>query len=456
MHSVGMPLLAVIPPDALLLVAGFVILGLIVLIARFKCNAFIALMIASLAMGLASGMPLPSIAASFEAGVAKTMGGLAMIIGLGAVLGKLLAESGAAEVIAATMVRWFGEKRIDYGMMLVAFVVGISVFFGVGIVLLGPIAFMLARETRTPILRLALPMAAGLSVAQGLIPPHPGPLAAIAALHADIGKTILYSLLIGAPTAFIAGPLFARWVAPRVPVALGGLGAEPVRKAEAPQAPGFAIAIFTMLLPVGLMLFASAAVVALPSENPFGQWAELFGAPSVAMLVAVVVAFFTFGRNCGLTGAQILKFSESSLGPVAGILLVIAAGGGFSQVLNASDVGEALGATGKSLAVPPLLLGWIIAGLLRISVGSATVAITTAAGLMAPVIAENPGVNKELLVLAMGAGSLIFSHVNDSGFWFVKEYLGMTVQETLKTWTVVETGIAIVSIVLILIANAIL
>jgi GntP family gluconate:H+ symporter len=413
-------------------------------------------MIASLAMGLASGMPLPGIATSFEAGVAKTMGNLAMIIGLGAVLGKLLAESGAAEVIATTMVRWCGRKRIDYGMMVVAFVVGISVFFGVGIVLLGPIAFMLARETRTPILRLALPMAAGLSVAQGLIPPHPGPLLAIAALHADIGRTILYSLLIGAPTALIAGPLFARWVAPRVPVAVGGLGAESVGRAAAPRPPSFAIALFTMLLPVLLMLLASAAVVGLPKENLFRQWTDLLGAPSVAMLVAVVVAFFTFGKNCGLTGSQILKFSESSLGPIAGILLVIAAGGGFSQVLNASGVGAAIGAMGKSLAVSPLLLGWIIAGLLRIAVGSATVAITTAAGLMAPVVAGDPGVNKELLVLAMGAGSLILSHVNDSGFWFVKEYLGMSVQQTLKTWTVVETGIATVSIVLILLVDAIL
>ncbi|MGH8047199.1 MAG: gluconate:H+ symporter [Chthoniobacterales bacterium] len=449
-------LFAVVSPNALLLVAAAVIIGLIVLIARFKCNAFIALMIASLVMGLASGMPLPGIVTSFEAGVAKTLGGLAMIIGLGAVLGKLLAESGAAEVIATTMVRWFGEKRIDYAMMLVAFVVGISVFFGAGIVLLGPIAFMLARETRTPILRLALPMAAGLSVAHGLIPPHPGPMAAIATIHADTGKTILYALLIGAPTALVTGPFLARWVAPRVPVAIGGLGAQAVAKPEAPRPPGFGIAIFTMLLPVLLMLVASAADVSLSVENPFRQWADFFGAPSVALLVAVLVAFVTFGKNCGLTGSQILRFSESCLGPVAGILLVIAAGGGFSKVLDASGVGAAIGAMGKSLVLSPLLLGWIIAGLLRIAVGSATVAITTAAGLMAPVIAGDATVNKELLVLAMGAGSLILSHVNDSGFWFVKEYLGMSVQQTLKTWTVVETGIAVVSIVLILIANAIL
>lgn len=441
------------PQTTLLLVALGVILALIVLIARFKCPAFVALMLASLAMGLASGLPLQEIAVSFEAGVARTMGSLAMIIGLGAVLGKLLAESGAAQVIASTIVRWSGPKRIDYAMMLVSFVIGIPVFFAVGIVLLGPIAFMLARETRTPILRVALPMAAGLSVAQGLIPPHPGPLAAIATVHADIGITILYSLLIGAPTALVTGPFFAKWVSPRVPVDIGGLGSQSIEKAAAPRPPGFAISLFTMLLPVILMLIASAAVVLLPKENAIRHGAELLGAPSVAMLIAVIVAFFTFGKNCGLTGDQILKFSESSLGPIAVILLVIAAGGGFSKVLDASGVGAAIGAMGKSLALSPLLLGWLIAGLLRIAVGSATVAITTAAGLMAPVIAGDPSVNKELLVLAMGAGSLILSHVNDSGFWFVKEYLGMSIQQTLKTWTVVETGIAIVSIILILLAD---
>ena len=448
------PSLAVLSPNGLLLLAGASIIGLIVLIARFKCNAFVALMIASVVVGLGSGMPLPTIASSFEAGVARTLGGLAMIIGLGTILGKMLSESGAAAVIARTMVGWFGEKRIDYAMMVVAFVVGISVFFGVGIVLLGPIAFMLARETKTPILRLALPLAAGLSTAHGLIPPHPGPMAAITTLGADTGKTILWSLLIGAPVALITGPFLARWVAPRVPVALGGLGAESTGEAAAPRPPSFAISIFTMLLPVLLMLLASAADITLPKESLVRQWADLLGAPSIAMLIAVLVSFWTFGINCGLTGTQILKFSEVCLAPAAAILLVIAAGGGFSKVLDASGVGSAIGEMGKSLAVPPLLLGWIIAGLLRIAVGSATVAVTMAAGLMAPVIAGDASVNKELLVLAMGAGSLILSHVNDSGFWFVKEYLGMTIEQTLKTWTVVETGIAVISIILILGVNA--
>jgi GntP family gluconate:H+ symporter len=412
------PTLAILSPNGLLILAAVSIIGLILLIARFRCNAFVALAIASLSVGIGSGMPLANVAASFDGGVGKTLGGLAMIIGLGTILGKMLAESGAAHVIANQMVVWLGPKRLDYAIMIVAFLVGISIFFNVGFILLGPIAYMLARETKTPILRLALPMAAGLSTAHGLIPPHPGPMAAIALIHADTGKTILYGLLIGAPTSLLAGPLLARLVA--------RLFADMDERPVAPRSPGFGISVFTLLLPVILMLAATAAKIGLPPENEFNQWAQLFGAPTVAMLIAALVSFWTFGFNCGLDGKQILKFSEVCLGPVAGLLLLIGAGGGFGQV---------------------------IAGLLRISLGSATVSIQTAAALMVPIIQSKPGVNKELLILAMGSGSMILSHVNDSGFWFVKEYLGLTIMQTLKSWTVVETGIAIVSIILILIVN---
>ena len=467
--------IAALSSNSLLLLALIAIVGLVVLIARFQFNAFVALMIASVFVGFFSGMPLitepprpdPSnpavmlperlgVAAAFELGVGRTLGFLAMIIGLGTVLGKLLAESGAAEVIASTMVRLLGIRRLDYAVMLVAFVVGISVFFGVGIVLLGPIAFMLARETGTPILRLALPLAAGLSTAHGLIPPHPGPMVAIGKLGADTGMTILWSVLVGIPTAWVTGPLLARWVAPRVPVEIGGLGALAIAKAEAPRAPSFALSLFTMLLPVLLMLLATVADVTLPAGNTMRQIADFIGAPIVAMLAAVLFALWSFGHHCGLTGTQILKFTEESVGPAASILLVVGAGGGFSKVLDASGVGAAIAGVGAQLPVSPILLGWIIAGLLRVAVGSATVAITMAAGIMLPVVEARPETNRELLVLAMGAGSLILSHVNDSGFWFVKEYLGMTVAQTLRTWTVVETGIAVVAGALILALNAVI
>jgi GntP family gluconate:H+ symporter len=264
--------------------------------------------------------------------------------------------------------------------------------------------------------------------------------------------------------ALLTGPLLARFVTPRVPVEIGGLGAQAVEPPSIACRPGFGVSLFTMLLPVLLMLIKTLADVLWP-EQQFAaatmqglvrRWADFFGEPSVAMLVAVLVAFWTFGRRCGLNAARILKFTEESLAPIAGVLLVIAAGGGFSKVLNGSGIGAALAERGSSLPVSPLLLAWLIAGMLRIAVGSATVAITTAAGILVPLIQGHPEINRELLVLSMGAGSLILSHVNDGGFWLVKEYFGMTMAQTFKTWTVVETGIACSSIVLILAVNAVI
>src|SRR4051812_12054883 len=253
--------------NGLLVLTAFAIGLLIVLITRFKISAFIAILIAALVVGIGSGMPLDKVALTFDTGLGNTLRSLGMIIGLGTVLGKLLAESGAAEVIATTMVRIMGVQRLDYAVMLVAFLVGISVFFGVGVVLLGPIAFTLARETRTPILRLAPPMAAGPSVAHRLIPPPPWPMRAIDLLKADVGKTILWSVVFGLPTALVTGPLLARWVTPRVPVEIGGLGAQATGAAEAPRRPGFAISVFTMLLPVLLMLVTTVVEMAGVDEK---------------------------------------------------------------------------------------------------------------------------------------------------------------------------------------------
>jgi GntP family gluconate:H+ symporter len=463
MHSRAMFFpLAVLSPNALLLVAAVAILALVILIARCHLNAIIAITLVSLLLGLAAGMEPGKVVDSFDEGLAKTLKSLAMIIGLGTMLGRLLAESGGANVVAAGITRFFGVQRLDYAVMVAAFIIGVSVFFQVGLLLLGPIAFALARETKTPILRIGLPLAAGLSTAHGLIPPHPGPLAAINILHADIGKTILWSLLVvGPPVALVTGPFLARWVTPRVPVELGGLGITASAKPKAPRTPSFGISLFTILLPVLLMLVKTAGELPwLEHAFPTGTtaatlrtWADFIGNPTVAMLIAVLVSFWTFGWGCGLTGHQILRFSEDCLAPAAGVMLVIAAGGGFSMVLNASGVGEALAVLGKSMHMSPLLLGWLIAGMLRVAVGSATVSVMTAASIMAPMVAGDPQVNKELLVLSMGAGSLVLSHVNDGGFWLVKEYFGMDIPQTLKTWTVVETGIAVMSITLILIVN---
>ena len=492
------PSLAVLSPNLLLLLACVCIIGLVVLIAHFKLNAIVSLTVVSLVLGLAAGMEPLKVADVFREGIEKTLGQLAMIIGLGTMLGKMLAESGGAQVVAGGIAKFFGVKRLDYAVMIAAFIIGVSVFFQVGLLLLGPIAFALARETKTPILRIGLPLAAGLSTAHGLIPPHPGPLAAINILGADIGKTILWSLLVvGPPVALVTGPFLARWVTPRVPVELGGLGASATTEPSAKQVPGFGISLFTILLPVLLMLVATVAdmpnlkiptaaeaqklalsyqaqeagaldtsadtqtritkeeVLRAQKLAPIRTFADFIGNPTIAMLIAVLFSFWSFGLRCGLDAGSISRFAEQSLAPAAGVLLVIAAGGGFSKVLNASGVGDALAAVGSNLHMSPLLLGWLIAGMMRIAVGSATVSVQTAAAIMVPIVHNDPHINKELLVLAMGAGSLILSHVNDGGFWLVKEYFGMTIPQTLKTWTVVETGVACMSIVLILIVNAI-
>lgn len=457
-------LLGAITPDQtrLLIVAGLAVVGLIVLVARFKFNAFLALILASLFVGLGAGMNLPDVAKAFQEGVGRVLGDIAMVVGLGAVLGKLLAESGGAQVIADTLITRLGERRLPWAMMLVAFVIGLPVFFGVGLVLLVPILFTLARRANVPLLHLGIPLVAALSVAHGLVPPHPGPMAAAGLLRgpsgsADLGRVILYSLLIGFPTAVIAGPLLARRLAGNFKVPLdGGLAAALIAPTPPKRPISFGLAVLTILLPVGLMLLATVADVSLAKENAVRKWADLMGSPLVAMTLATLFALWSFGTARGFNRDDVLKFSNDCLGPVAIILLVIGAGGGFSRVLVLSGVGDAIAASAKSLSVSTLILGWMVAALIRVATGSATVAITTAAGIVAPVAEQAIGLNLELLIIAMGAGSLVLSHVNDGGFWLVKEYLNLTVPQTLRTWTVMETIISVVALLLTLLLDALL
>lgn len=360
-----------------------------------------------------------------------------MVVGLGAVLGKFLGESGGAEVIARTITGWFGSQRLPWAVLAISFVVGLPVFFAVGLVLLTPIVAAMAARSGVNFLSLALPMVAGLSVAHGLIPPHPGPILAVGTLGADPGKTILYSLIIGAPVAALAGPIFSKWACARVPIPPAPLAGS-VRVGRV----SFGAAVLTVTLPVLLMLVATVADLTLPKQSFARSVAGFIGSPLFALLASVVLALWTFGARAGFNRAQLLKFSEECLGPTANILLIVGAGGGFNRVLVNSGVGNVLSDLAAGTNLSPLLLGWMIAAMIRIATGSATVAISAAAGILAPIaIAQN--VNVELLVIAMGAGSLILSHLNDGGFWFVKEYLGLTVPQTLRTWTVMETIIAV-------------
>ena len=436
---------------SLLVYALVAVVGLVLLIARFKLNSFVALILASLFVGLCSGMKLGDIAKGFQEGVGGVLSSIAIVVGLGTILGKMLAESGGARVVATTLIQALGEKNIHWTMMFIAFIVGIPVFFTVGLVLLIPIVFTIAKQTKTPLLYLGIPLLSGLSVVHGLVPPHPGPMVAIELFKADVGKTILYSILIGFPTAIVAGPLFGKLIARRVVVEVSGGMAEQLTQEAGPQKlPGFWLTVLTILLPVLLMLLATVVAVTFAKENVFRQWMDFIGSPVVALLLAVLFSFWSFGRARGFNREQILKFSNDCLGPVAMILLVVGAGGGFNKVLVYSGVGGAIADLAKNSHISILLLGWLVAALIRVATGSATVAITTAAGIIAPIAAASTGVNLELLVLAMGAGSLILSHVNDGGFWFVKEYFNLTVAQTLRTWTVLETLISLIALALTL------
>jgi gluconate:H+ symporter, GntP family len=427
----------------LLLYALVAVITLIVLIARFKLHPFVALISVSLAMGVASGMTPGAAVKSFQDGVGNVLGFIAIVVALGTMLGKLMAESGAATRIAITLIDLFGERRVHWAIMFVAFIVGIPVFFQVGFVLLIPLVFTIARRTGMSLIKIGIPLVAGLSVVHGMLPPHPAAMLAVTAFHADVGRTILYGLIVGIPTASLAGPIFASWIAPRIVLSPDNPMAAQLEGNACEEMPGFWISVFTVVIPIILMLLASAADVTLDQASPAVTVLHFIGNPIVALLLALLFSFWSLGRARHFTRNEILKFCNDCLGPTATILLVIGAGGGFNQVLVQSGVGRAIAGMAAGSHVSLLVLAWIVAALIRVATGSATVAIITAAGIVAPIAASMPGTNAELLVLSTGAGALVLSHVNDSGFWLIKEFFNMTVTQTLKTWTVAETIIGV-------------
>jgi GntP family gluconate:H+ symporter len=435
------------PVDAnpLLLVAFLGVALVVLLITWVRLPAFIALAAGSFFVGVGARMPLAEIPRAFQQGVGDTLGFIAMIVGLGTLIGKLLAESGGALAVSRMLVGALGEKRLDWAMLFSGFLIGLPVFFQVGLVLLTPVLFTAMRQTGTPLLRLAIPLVAGLSVAHGFVPPHPGPLAAIERLEADTGRMLFYSLIVGLPVAMLAS-LYGRFISQRVHLEAGALADQLGGDAAAVRTPSLGVTLVTILLPVLLMLFAALAQAVL-ADGRARHVIVFLGSPLVAMLAAAVLALYTFGTSCGFSRTRLLQFTEESLSTIAGVLLVVGAGGGFGRVLDAAAVDTAIAQTMGGLSLSPMVLGWVVAALLRLSVGSATVAAVTAASIVAPIATAIPGVNRELLVLAIGAGSLIASHVNDGGFWLVKEYFNMTVPQTVATWTALETIVSILGLV---------
>lgn len=443
------------PAGTLLLVeAAAAIAILILLIVRARLSPLIALVLVSLGLALVAGRPAAGIVKAFEAGVGSALGHIALVVGLGTILGKMMIESGGADRVAATVIDRFGAPRADWATMAVALIIGLPVFFEVGFVLLVPIIFVVARRLRLHPLRLGLPMAAGLSVVHAMVPPHPAAMLATQAFHADLGRTILFAMLVGIPTAAVAGPLYARLIVPRLgPAAPPAVLRDPVADRDLP---GFGTTMGTLLLPVMLMLVGSLAPSLAEPGSPLDQLLRFLGSPVVALLAAVLVSYWTLGLARGLSMATIQRYTNECLAPTALITLVVGVGAGFGRILTESGVSDALVALAAQWHVPILLLAWAIAALMRVATGSATVAMATAAGIVAPLAAASPAVRPELLVLATGAGSVVLSHVNDGGFWLVKEYFGLSVADTIRSWTVSETLISIVALLLTLALSALL
>jgi GntP family gluconate:H+ symporter len=433
----------------LLLSALGAVITLVVMIAHFKVNPFVVLLSVSLVLAIVTGMPAQTIVKSFETGVGNTLGHIAIVVGLGTMLGKMMAESGGADRIAHTLIRLFGEKNVPWAMVAVGFIVGLPVFFEVGFVLLVPIAFNIAKRTGTSLVLVGLPMVAGLSVVHGLVPPHPAAMLAVAAYNADMGRTILYAMLVGIPTAILAGPLYAKLIAPHIQLNLDNpIAAQFIDETPKTNLPSFALTVSTILLPVVLMLVGSWADVFSAPKSAINTILHFIGGADIALLIAVVVSFITLGKMRGFSRETILKFSNDCLAPTATITLLIGAGGGFGRILQDSGTSQAIVDVALHAHISILFLAWLVAALVRLATGSATVAMTTAAGIVAPLALHVAGVRPELLVIATGAGSLVFSHVNDGGFWMVKEYFNMSVSQTIKTWSICETIISVVALAL--------
>ncbi|MGW4159310.1 GntT/GntP/DsdX family permease [Streptomyces sp. NPDC004788] len=427
---------------------------IVLLITKFKLHAFLALTIGSLALGAFAGAPLADTIKSFTTGLGNTVAGVGVLIALGAILGKLLADSGGADQIVDTILAKASGRAMPWAMVLIASVIGLPLFFEVGIVLLIPVVLLVAKRGNYSLMRIGIPALAGLSVMHGLIPPHPGPLVAIDAVGANLGITLALGLVVAIPTVIIAGPLFsrvaARWV--DVPAPEKMIPTRPSEELE--KRPGFGVTVATVLLPVVLMLVkALVDIVVDDPDNGVQKVTDVIGSPLIALLAAVIVAMFTLGRAAGFSKERLSSTVEKSLAPIAGILLIVGAGGGFKQTLIDIGVGQMVLDVSKSWSIPALLLAWLIAVAIRLATGSATVATISAAGLVAPLAAGMSTGEVSLLVLAIGAGSLFFSHVNDAGFWLVKEYFGLNVGQTIKTWSVMETIISVVGLGFVLLLS---
>lgn len=437
---------------------------IVVLITKFKLHPFLALILGSAFVGLAAGVDPALVIKNFEDGVGGVLKEVGLLIALGAMLGKLLADSGGANRVVDTLLAKATGNKLVWSITLVAVIIGLPMFFEIGLVLLLPVIVLVTQRSKMPLMRIAIPALAGLSVLHGLVPPHPGPLIAISAVKAELGTTLALGLLVAVPTVIICGPLFSRlaakWVPVGAPAVAGGIDTQHGADMEGvKRQPSFLVTLLTIIFPVVLMLL-KAIVDIIWSDAATAPWIRSFfdfvGQPLVAMTLAVLLAIFTFGYAVGFTGNKITAKIGASLGPIAGIMLIVGAGGGFKQTLIGAGVGDSVKKWAEGTNMSVLVLGFIVAVALRLATGSATVATVTAAGIVAPLASSLTPTHAALLALAIGAGSLFLSHVNDAGFWLVKELFGLTVGQTFKTWSVMETLISVVSFGFIMLLSLII
>jgi GntP family gluconate:H+ symporter len=427
---------------------------IVLLIVLLKMHPFLALIAGSAFVGLAAGIPLPKIISNFESGVGMTLQEVGLLIALGAMLGKLLADSGGADRVIDQLLSKASPTLLPWAMGLVAIIIGIPMFFEIGLVLLLPVIVLVAHRSGLRLMRIAIPALAGLSVLHGLIPPHPGPLIAISTVHAQLGTTLALGILVAVPTVIICGPLLSilitRLVPVSAPAAAGGIdtASAKTQHEEVKRPPSFGVTLATILFPVALMLSKALADIVWNSEKnpPMARTIfDFIGEPLVAMTLAVGLAMITFGYAVGLDGSKISARISASVSPVASVILIVGAGGGFKQTLIGAGVGDSVGKFANSAHLSVLILGYLVAVAIRLATGSATVATITAAGIVAPLAHSLSPTHLALLALIIGAGSLFLSHVNDAGFWLVKESFGLTVGQTFRSWSLMETAVSVVA-----------
>jgi Gnt-I system high-affinity gluconate transporter len=436
-----------------LLIVIIGILLLIILITVVKLDTFISFVIISLAVGLAEGMKPEALVTSVETGIGSTLGSLVMILGFGAMLGKLVADSGAAQRISSSLIRLFGIRYIQWALVITGFIVGVPMFYNVGFVIMVPLIFTVAGATGLPLLYVGIPMLASLSVTHGFLPPHPSPSAIAVMFKADIGKTLIYGIIIAIPVIILAGPLFSR--------TLKKIKATPLKEFVNPKVltddemPGITVSILSAVLPVILIILSTIVKLFPFKETIMGKVISFTGTPAIALLISVLVASFTLGMRRGRSMKDISDMIARSVTSITMVLLIIAGAGIFKQVLTDSGVSQYIAGWLSGSNLSPLFLGWLIAAVIRVCVGSATVAGLTAAGIILPVVAGGT-VSAELMVLSIGAGSLMLSHVNDVGFWMYKEYFTLSLKDTFLTWTVMETIVGISGLLGVLLLNQII